>query len=107
MVGHDIEGDPMSHSHPNHQDVTLAAIDHLTARGGRADGEHMRKAAVIDPALREKIRRVYSVKLADPYAQQYRFWSRYVDEIDLPEWERVLSSAAHLQSIIPPSDGQH
>jgi hypothetical protein len=66
MVGYDIEGDPMVHRHPNQQDFTLAAIDHLTARGGRADGEHMRKAAVIDPALREKIRRVCWVKLADP-----------------------------------------
>ena len=68
----------MRHRHLNHQDLTLAAIDDIIARGGRTDWLALRRALLADQTLRERIRRVCDAHVADPYAQRYHFWMHYV-----------------------------
>ena len=69
--------DMMLHRHLNHEGFTLAAIDDVIARGGRADWEEFREALREDPSLFEKVKQDCRPKLIDPYAQRYHFWMRY------------------------------
>ena len=70
----------MKHRHLNHQDLTLAAIDDVIARGKRADWLELRDRVLADEQLLEKISQVCSAKLSDPYAQRYHFWNHYVEK---------------------------
>ena len=70
----------MQHRHLNHSDLTLAdltlaAIDDVIARGRLDDWKQLRDAATSDPHVRDRILRVCSTHLADPYAQRYHFWN--------------------------------
>jgi hypothetical protein len=67
----------MEHRHLNHQEFTLAAIDDVIARGKRRDWAELRQAALNDPAVMAKIRRVCQAHIVDPYAQRYHFWNQY------------------------------
>jgi hypothetical protein len=69
----------MLHRHLNHQQLTLAAIDDLIARGKRQDWVELRRAALADRAVLEKVLRVCRARVADPYAQRYRFWMYYAE----------------------------
>ena len=69
----------MWHRHLTHQQFTLAAIDDIIARGKRQDWAELRKAALADRAVLEKILRVCQAHVADPYAQRYHFWKAYVE----------------------------
>jgi hypothetical protein len=69
----------MYHRHLTHQEFTLAAIDDMIARGKRQDWAELRKVALADHRVLEKILRVCQVYVADPYAQRYRFWRHYVE----------------------------
>ena len=46
------------HRHLNHQQFTLAAIDDCIARGKRRDWADLRRAALADRAVLEKVLRV-------------------------------------------------
>ncbi len=70
----------MLHRHLNHQDFTLAAIDDIIVRGKWTDWKALRKAALNDPVIMDKILRVCKVHTGDPYAQRYHFWRHYVEE---------------------------
>lgn len=70
----------MLHRHLNHQQLTLAAIDDVIARGRQSDWVDLRHAALADRAVMEKILRVCRAHVADPYAQRYHFWMHYVRE---------------------------
>ena len=63
----------MWHRHLTHQQFTLAAIDDIIARGKRQDWAELRKAALADHSVLEKILRVCQAHVADPYAQRYHF----------------------------------
>ena len=54
----------MEHRHLNHQRFTLAAIDDVIARGKWQDWAALRQAALADPAVLERIRRVCAARLA-------------------------------------------
>lgn len=69
----------MLHRHLNHQDFTLAAIDDVIDRGRRQDWAELRRAALADRVVMEKVRRVCAAHVQDPYAQRYHFWKRYAD----------------------------
>ncbi len=69
----------MLHRHLNHQQLTLAAIDDVIARGKRRDWAELRKAALQDRAVLEKILHVCRAHVSDPYAQRYHFWKYYAD----------------------------
>jgi hypothetical protein len=69
----------MLHRHLNHQDLTLAAIDDIIARGKRADWAELRRAFLADPQLAARILRVCAPQVVDPYAQRYHFWKQYVE----------------------------
>ena len=69
----------MQHRHLNHQDFTLAAIDDLIGRGGLPDWDRLRSAVLSQAEVRAKVTRVCEAHLADPYAQRYYFWKRYVE----------------------------
>ena len=69
----------MLHRHLNHQELTLAAIDDVIARGKRRDWAELRGEAFEDRALMEKVLRVCQAHVADPYAQRYHFWKQYVE----------------------------
>lgn len=68
----------MEHRHLNHQQLTLAAIDDIIARGTMQDWQELRLALKRDPALKKKIQRVCQPYLADPYNQRHHFWNNYV-----------------------------
>lgn len=69
----------MLHRHLNHQDFTLAAIDDVIDRGRRQDWAELRRAALTDRDVMEKVRRVCDAHVQDPYAQRYHFWKGYAD----------------------------
>ena len=48
----------MIHRHLNHQELSLAAIDDVIARGKRKDWEELRLAVLASPAFLEKIQQV-------------------------------------------------
>ena len=70
----------MLHRHLNHDGYTLSAIDDLIGRGKRRDWADLRRAALADRAVMEKVLRVAAVRGEDPYAQRYRFWRRYAQQ---------------------------
>lgn len=87
----------MLHRHLNHQELTLAAIDDLIARGKRRDWVELRRAVLTDQKVLEKVLRVCHAHVTDPYDQRYHFWLHYAER----HWGLVLSAAAHLQCLLP------
>lgn len=71
--------DIMLHRHLTHQQFTLAAIDNVIARGKRIDWAELRRAALSDRMVMEKVLRVCQAHVADPYAQRYHFWKQYAE----------------------------
>ena len=69
----------MLHRHLIPHQFTLAAIDDMIARGRRRDWIDLRRAALADRAVLEKVLRVCQPHLADPYAQRYHFWKQYAE----------------------------
>lgn len=67
----------MHHRHLNHQDYTLAAIDDIIQRGVWHDWAELRHAVLADPSLMDKVARVCSAYISDPYAQRHHFWMNY------------------------------
>ena len=72
------EEQAVQYRHLNHQRFTLAAIDDVICRGRWRDWAELRRAALEDHALLDKIERVCSHCADDPRAQRYRFWMHYV-----------------------------
>jgi len=70
----------MQHRHLNHEGYTLAAIDDVIDRGKRLDWAELRRAALADREVMEKVLRICVVRGQDPYAQRYRFWRRYAEQ---------------------------
>lgn len=68
----------MLHRHLNHQRFTLAAIDDVISRGRWSDWAELRRAALADRTLMDKMERVCRPHACDPYAQRYHFWIHYV-----------------------------
>jgi hypothetical protein len=77
--GSNIERFAMLHRHLNHQGFTLAAIDDIIARGKLKDWADLRRMALADRAILEKVSRVCKAHIDDPYAQRYHFWNHYAD----------------------------
>ncbi len=69
----------MLHRHLNHQTYTLAAIDDVIARGKRCDWAELRREALRDRLVIEKVLRVCEAHVSDPYAQRYHFWKQYAE----------------------------
>jgi hypothetical protein len=69
----------MLHRHLNHETFSLAAIDDVIGRGKRQDWAALRRAALGDRALMEKVLRVCRAQVQDPYAQRYHFWKMYAE----------------------------
>jgi len=69
----------MLHRHLTHQKFTLAAIDDVIERGKRRDWAELRRAALDDRAVMEKVLRVCQAHIHDPYAQRYHFWKQYAE----------------------------
>ncbi|HOC01548.1 MAG TPA: hypothetical protein PKM43_22710 [Verrucomicrobiota bacterium] len=67
----------MVHRHLNHQELTLAAIDDVIARGKRRDWEALRLAVLRRRAVLDKVQQVCRVHIGDPCAQRYHFWMHY------------------------------
>jgi len=70
----------MEHRHLNHQDYTLAAIDDIIGRGGRADWSDLLQAIDGQPCLKDRVMRVCLAHERDEFPQQrYRLWRQYVE----------------------------
>jgi hypothetical protein len=67
----------MLHRHLNHQNYTLAAVDDIIARGKKKDWAELRRSAITDKNIMEKVLRVSRAHSDDPYAQRYHFWMQY------------------------------
>ncbi|MBM4461550.1 MAG: hypothetical protein FJ011_27975 [Chloroflexi bacterium] len=67
----------MLHRHLTHQQFTLAAIDDVIARSKRRDWAELRRVALQDRLMLEKVLRVCQAHVAGPYAQRYHFWKHY------------------------------
>ena len=70
----------MLHRHLNHSDFTLAAIDDTIGRGRRRDWAELRRAALADRTVMDKVLRVAKANGENPYAQRYRFWRLYAEQ---------------------------
>ena len=70
----------MKHRHLDHEGFTLAAIDDIIARGRRADWAKLRSALLADKDVRDKVIRICSARVVDPYAQRYHFWKYYAEQ---------------------------
>jgi len=70
----------MIHRHLNHEELSLAAIDDVIARGKRKDWEELRLAGLASPVCLEKTQRVCRAHIGDPRAQRYHFWMHYAAE---------------------------
>ena len=70
----------MQHRHLDHQHFTLAGIDDVIARGKWRDWAELRRAALDEPALLERVQRVCRPRLGEPGAQRYHFWMNYAKE---------------------------
>jgi hypothetical protein len=64
----------MLQCHLTHQHFTLAAIEDVIPRGKRQDWVELRRVALADRVVLEKVLRVCQAHVADPYAQRYHFW---------------------------------
>jgi nitrogen regulatory protein PII len=69
----------MLHRHLNHQGFTLVAIDDVIGRGKRQDWVELRRTALRDRVVLEKVLRVCNAHVNDPYAQRYHFWKQYAE----------------------------
>ena len=69
----------MLHRHLHHQRFTLAAIDDVISRGRWQDWADLRRAALRDESLLDRIERICRHRAADPRAQRYHFWLHYVE----------------------------
>lgn len=67
----------MQHRHLNHQEYTLAAIDDVISRGRWHDWAQMRRAALEDHSLLERVQTICQAYIDDPYAQRHHFWMHY------------------------------
>jgi hypothetical protein len=70
----------MIHRRLNHEELSLAAIDDVIARGKRRGWEGLRLAILNDPVTLEKIQQVCRAHIADPLAQRCHFWMHYAAE---------------------------
>ena len=70
----------MLHRHLNHQRFTLAAIDDVISRGQWRDWAELRRAALSDRAVLDKVERVCRSYASDPYAQRHHFWMHYAEK---------------------------
>ena len=68
----------MEHCRLSGSSWTLAAVDTVIARGGLKDWKELRRAAVDEADVRERILRVCAGRLAEPTEQRYYFWDYYV-----------------------------
>ena len=69
----------MLHRHLMHQRFTLAAIDDVILCGRWDDWAELRRAALADRELLDKVERVCRTRAADPYAQRHHFWMHYAE----------------------------
>ncbi len=69
----------MLHRHLNHQSFTLAAIDDVVGHGKWRDWAELRRAALQDRVVLEKVLRVCEAHAQDAYAQRYHFWKQYAE----------------------------
>ena len=67
----------MQHRHLNHERFTLAAIDDMIARGKWTDWAALRRAALNERAVLEKIVRICVHQTRDPTAQRHHFWMHW------------------------------
>ena len=68
----------MEHRHIQTGDVlSMAAIDDIIDRGGRADWAFLRDRSRSEASVMEKIRRVCEAHCSDPYDQKYHLWRLY------------------------------
>ena len=69
----------MLHRHLDHRRFTLAAIDDVISRGRWQDWADLRRAALRDESLLDRIERICRQRAADPRAQRHHFWLHYVE----------------------------
>jgi len=70
----------MLHRHLNHQRFTLAAIDDVISRGHWSDWAELRRAALSDRTMLDKVERVCRPYVVDTYAQRYHFSLHYAEK---------------------------
>lgn len=74
----------MRHRHLDSESFTLPAVDDIIRRGGWRDWVALRRAAVRDTAVRERIHRLCRAAEDDPEAegaQRLTFWRKYVQRL--------------------------
>ena len=67
----------MLHRHLNHEGYTAAAIDDVIERGSKQDWFELRRAALTDPSVAERLRRLCEERRSHPHAQRHHFWAHY------------------------------
>lgn len=70
----------MRHRHLDNPGFSPPAIDDVIARGSWRDWVELRRAALGDPKVMERIGRIARARAADPYSQRFHFWMHYVEE---------------------------
>jgi hypothetical protein len=74
----------MQHRHLQPEEFTAAAVDDIIRRGGWRDWVELRRAALRDPAVTLRIRRICAATRNDPEqegAQRIGFWRMYAERL--------------------------
>ena len=69
----------MRHRHLNHENFTSAAIDDVISRGNWCDWAELRRAALDDRAVLDRISRVCAAFAHDSTAQRHQFWRQFAE----------------------------
>ncbi len=69
----------MRHRHLNHESFTPAAIDDVISRGNWHDWAELRRAALDDQAVLDRIARVCAAFAHDSTAQRHHFWRQFAE----------------------------
>ena len=68
----------MNHRHLiDSHSLSLAAIDDIIGRGGRAEWAFLRDMSRSDSDVMSRIRKVCAAHMGDPFDQKYIFWRLY------------------------------
>ena len=85
-------------------------IENIIDRGGRRDWALLYRAMLQDPVILQRVATVSEALRDHPFSKRFEFWNALCERIEentmvrqpyCPEWEELLSAAAHTGHVVP------